>query len=305
MKPKVSIIMPVLNGHRYIALSVQSIAAQSYKNFELVVVDDGSTDETKSIVDGFRDRIRVQYIRHERSLGIPVSMNDGVRHAEGDLIAFLDHDDMWCPEMLEVQVGYLDENQDVAMVHSDFATIDPDGNVLEASMAQMRGRGRPSGIVFKELFMDSFIVGIGVLVRRECFDKYGYFDESMRFGDYHMWLRIAKNCRVDYIPRVLSKYRQHFKQSTRRAAAAHIEEPVACVALKKILDSYPECQKEIGARKIRERLASIYFDQGYYAYKNAEFTPGRKAIARAIKQWPFCLKYYLLYGATLFHISKN
>src|SRR4051794_26971943 len=107
MKPKVSVIMAVLNGERFIDEAIQSIVNQRYENTELVVVDDGSTDSTARHVDAFRGRIEIRYVRHESPRGIAPSINDGVRNATGDLISFLDHDDAWLPEFLAVQTAHL------------------------------------------------------------------------------------------------------------------------------------------------------------------------------------------------------
>src|SRR5579872_7162043 len=100
MKPEVSIIMPVLNGERYIRQSIESIAAQTYRDYELVVIDDGSTDRTREIVESFRGRMTIRYIHHAQNQGIARSMNDGVRASQGEYITFLDHDDIWFPRML-------------------------------------------------------------------------------------------------------------------------------------------------------------------------------------------------------------
>src|SRR5688500_15379333 len=125
MRPKVSVIMPVLNGKRYIDEAIESIIAQTYSHCELVLVDDGSTDGTYEHVKHYMARLAIRYVRHESPRGIAASMNAGVRNATGDMISFLDHDDTWLPDFLETQVTYLEQHPDVGMVHSDFRTIDP------------------------------------------------------------------------------------------------------------------------------------------------------------------------------------
>src|SRR4051812_16506481 len=100
MKPEVSVIMPVLNGQRYIAEAIRSVEKQTYPHHELVVIDDGSTDSTPAIVKEFASRMDLKYVRHSERQGIAPSMNDGVRHATGKLISFLDHDDAWFPHFL-------------------------------------------------------------------------------------------------------------------------------------------------------------------------------------------------------------
>lgn len=300
MKPKVSVIMPVLNGQRFIGEAIQSIAAQTYSNCELVVVDDGSTDGTAEKVRSFMDRLEIRYVRHERPQGIAPSMNDGIRHSTGDLISFLDHDDAWFPEFVSTQVGYLEANPEVGMVHSDFQTIDVEGKIIEASVAAARGRKRPSGHVFPALFMDSFIVGNSVMIRRECFDRLGIFDESLRWGDYHMWMRIARHYRVDYVDKVLTKYRQHPTQSTRSTTGERPDAPpVAMQAIQSILQLYPEIRSELGEQKVRHRFASFYFDLGYGWYSKGEAANSRVCLRRALQLWPWNSRYLKLYAATL------
>jgi glycosyltransferase involved in cell wall biosynthesis len=135
MKPKVSIIMPVLNGEKYIGEAVASILAQTYTDYELIVVDDGSTDSTPDLIRRFSAMLPLKCIRHPAPMGIAPSVNDGIRHAAGEFIAFLDHDDFWAPEFLSVQVSYLERRPEAGMVHSDFQTVDAGGNVIESSVA--------------------------------------------------------------------------------------------------------------------------------------------------------------------------
>jgi len=285
--------MPVLNGKRYIAGAIESILTQTYGNVELVVVDDGSTDETYAMVEPYFHKLNIKYVSHPARQGIPASMNDGVRHSTGELIAFLDHDDIWLPEMLETQVAYLESHPDVGMVHSDFQTIDAEGRIIEDSVAKCRNRVRVSGSVFPQLFMDCFIVGNSVLIRKECFNRLGYFDESLRFGDYDMWLRIARRYKVDYVPKVLTAYRQHATQSTRAVSAGRPEEDCVVLAvIENTLRLCPEIRQELGRTTINRRFASIYFDMAYASFAAGSFASLRSCMRKAIHYWPTNHKYY-------------
>jgi glycosyltransferase involved in cell wall biosynthesis len=300
MKPRVSITMPVLNGAKYIDEAIESIASQTYKDFELIVVDDGSTDETPEHVKRFSGRLNLKYVRHPERQGISRSVNDGIRQSAGEFIAFLDHDDAWFPEFLETQVSYLDRHPDVGMVHSDFQTTDPDGKVLEESVAVCRNRTRPSGRVFPQLFMDSFIVANSVLIRRECLEHLGGFDESLRFGDYLLWMRLARRYKIDYVGKVLTQYRQHASQSTQNVpVGSPDEESVGIQSIRRILELYPAVREELGERTIRRRLGSLYFDLAYSWFNKGTFPNARLCLAKSIRFWPSNVQYYLLYGATL------
>lgn len=300
MKPEISVIMPVLNGRKYIAEAIESIAAQTFQNFELIVVNDGSTDETCQIVETFQSRIAVKIVHHPQRQGVPRCMNDGIRASAGGFICFLDHDDAWFPEFLETQYNYLQQHPDVGMAHTDFQTIDGAGRVLEASVAAARGRKRPSGHVFANLFEDNFIIGNSVMIRRECFDQVGLVDEGLRWGDYHMWLRIARRFKVDYVPRVLTMYRQHASQETQRGAVEEsFEDPVAIASLKKLLEAHPEIRSEIGRKTIARRLAAIYFDTAWATYCLGSGRRTRIALRKAMALWPGNPNYWKLYAASL------
>jgi glycosyltransferase involved in cell wall biosynthesis len=299
-KPRVSIIMPVLNGERYINESIESILGQTYQDFELIVVDDGSTDRTPELIRAFSHRTNLKYVRHAERQGIARSVNDGVRNSSGELIAFLDHDDTWFPNFLETQVGHLDQHPEVAMVHSDFQTIDADGNVLQPSVAALRDQdARPSGYVFPRLFMDSFIVGDSAVIRKECWEKLGGFDESIRFGDYLLWMRIARHHRIDYVPKVLTQYRLHAVQSTQAALVTDPDQAsVGVQAIKKILELYPEARGELGARTIGRRFARLYSDLAYRWFSEGEFPTARRCLRKSIRNSPTNIRYYVIYGAT-------
>jgi glycosyltransferase involved in cell wall biosynthesis len=293
MSPKISVIMPVLNGQKYIGEAVDSIASQTCQDFELIVVNDGSTDGTCEQARRFAKEIDLKFVHHAKNQGIARSVNDGIRAASGRFIAFLDHDDLWFPKFLATQIAHLEGHPDVGMVHSDFQTIDSEGNVLEASVAACRNRTRVSGHIFPALFMDSFIVGNSVLIRKECFDRLGGFDETLRIGDYHMWLRIARHYKVDYTPKVLTKYRQHQTQDSRTFSAEDV--PPGLMALNSILALYPEIRQELGERMIRRRIASLYLDMAYPAFSKGLRRNARVFLARAIRLQPTNLWPYGIY----------
>jgi glycosyltransferase involved in cell wall biosynthesis len=305
MTRTISIIMPVLNGERFIGEALESICRQTYKDFELLVIDDGSTDRTREIVLGFGARLDLKFVRHETNQGITPSINDGLRRTSGKFIAFLDHDDFWLPDFLETQLTYLTEHPDVGMVHSDFKTVDGDGKVLEHSVAQCRNRTRPSGFVFRHLFMQSMICGNTVMIRKECFERLGLWDERLRWADYHMWLRVSRHYKIDYVPKVLTAYRQHATQCTNGNTSRPADEtPVAARTIERLLEDYPEIREELGATTVAHRTASFYFDLAYAWFVQDELVNTRLCLRRAIRLWPTNLRYLGLYSATLLGRSQ-
>ena len=295
MTPKVSIVMPVLNGSKYIDHAIEKHSCRRrFRISSCWSSDDGSTDDTPERIAQFARRANVRRIPHEQPMGIARSVNDGLREAAGQYIGFLDHDDAWLPHFLETQSRYLDAHPEVGMVHSDFQTIDGEGRVLEHSVAEARRRGlRPSGHVFPQLFMDSFVVGNSVLIRRECFEKLSGFDESLRWADYNMWMRIARFYRVDYVPEVLTQYRQHAGQQT-RGVGTPPPESVGMQSIKRILQVYPEARQEVGERDVRRRLAALYFDMAYANLQAGETATARRHLKSAFGQWPWDLRFFKL-----------
>lgn len=299
INPTVSITMPVLNGERYITEAIASIAAQTYRDFELIVVDDGCTDGTAACVEAFRNDIPIQYVKHATNQGIARSVNDGLRHSSGQFIAFLDHDDRWLPDFLETQVAYMESHPDVSMVHSDHQVIDAGGHIVCESVGRWDKRTRPSGYVFPELFQQSFIVGNSVLIRKSCLDEVGGFDERLRWGDYHLWMRIARKHRIDYVDRPLTQYRHHMSQSTRTLPVTRPEDSLPLEVTRKILEEYPDTIEQLGRTAIRRRFASQYFDLAYSSFLAGAFGNARACLVKAIRFWPSNLRYYTLFAAVL------
>jgi teichuronic acid biosynthesis glycosyltransferase TuaG len=191
--PLVSVIMPAFNVERYIAESIQSVIAQTYRVWELIIIDDGSTDATADVVQGFASsdsRIRLVSQQNQK---LARARNAGMRQSEGELIAFLDSDDLWIKEKLELQVKALRENA-ADLVFSD-GFIFHDNNVFDESLtfATLVG-GFDGAEMFTDLMLRNRIPVLSVLTRRKVLDEVGGFDETRDCGaeDYDLWLRIAR-----------------------------------------------------------------------------------------------------------------
>lgn len=204
----ISVIIPTYNRANYICEAVDSVLAQTYKNIEIIIVDDGSTDNTKDIVLQ-RYNSKVTYILQNNS-GPSSARNNGVKHAKGDLIAFLDSDDVWLPEKLEKQVKLIDQSHVIGLVACGLYNIDSDGNIVGSPIIKRNYINRRSFL--KELMIHNIITGGGsnTLIRRECFEKVGFFEEDLWIGeDWNLWLRIAKQYEVKFVEEPLIKYRIH------------------------------------------------------------------------------------------------
>lgn len=211
---KVSVIMPVYNREKYIGCAIESVLRQTYADFELLVIDDGSTDHTGEVVAACRDP-RVKYFKRQHS-GISAAMNHGLRVASGRYIARLDSDDIWLPEMLASQIGILEREPETGVVYAKAQQIDENGN----RMTEVRGREPhlPDDSLMSMLFED-FTCNITVVSRRHCLDLAGLFDTSLHGNeDWDMWLRVARHCTFKFNDKILAFFRSHAGNITKSSS---------------------------------------------------------------------------------------
>jgi glycosyltransferase involved in cell wall biosynthesis len=207
----VSIVLPTHNGARYIAGAIASCLGQTYRNLELIVVDDGSTDDTAAQVElyGATDR-RVRLVRHERNRRLPAALNTGFAAAAGDFLTWTSDDNAYRPEAIEQMVAFLEDRPDVDMVYTDCTLIDETGQVI----------GRlPAGEPERLLSSDYNCVGPCFLYRRRVRDAVGDYAEDLYLGeDYDYWLRAAHACCLRPWHRDLYYYRMHHDSLSARYA---------------------------------------------------------------------------------------
>ncbi len=210
--PRVSVVMPAYNAGQFIAEAIESVLAQTFGDFELIVVDDGAIDDTCNVVARFSDaRVRYFYQENrERS----AARNAGIRAARGEYVAFLDADDTWLPEKLARQVAHMDEHPEVGLVYCAAYKV-RGGRVSSQMKARFRGN-----VVRPLLTVDNIIAGSAsaVMVRRDVLDCVGGFDEGrIIFEDWDLWLRIAMHYTVDFVSEALACVRVHSGSTQARA----------------------------------------------------------------------------------------
>ena len=204
--PRVSIIVPTFNLARYIGRALESVFAQTYVDYEVIVVDDGSTDDTLEVLAQFAGKL--QY-HHQTNKGVGAARNEGLIRAHGELIAYLDADDMWYPKKLERQVDFLDTHKQCGIVHSDVAVIDEEDRIIYSRFNQQTKREIPQGQCLMTLLRYGHIQPLTVLERRECVELIGGFDERLRgVEDYMRWVLMAiEGVEFGYIDEPLGLYR--------------------------------------------------------------------------------------------------
>lgn len=202
--PKVSVVIPAYNAMKYLPTTLDSVLQQTFTDFEVLIVNDGSTDSISVWFATVNDD-RVRLIS-QANQGLPGARNTGIKDARGEYIAFLDADDLWEPTKLEKQVQCLDAKPEVGLVYAWTLLIDRHGNSLgTVTAAQVQGN------VWEQLLLGD-VVGSGsaAMVRRSCFDRVGLFDpELTSIEDCDMWVRIAADYQFAVIKEVLVRYRQH------------------------------------------------------------------------------------------------
>lgn len=198
----VSIIIPVYQSVNTIAEAIKSALNQTFKEIEIIVVDDGSTDELDKEIQQFGDKIT--FVK-QKNQGAAASRNNGIKHSSGEIIAFLDADDIWLPEKLALQLPLFQQNPKVGVVFGN-AHFLSDGKIQPKTYFDLYTPFR--GSIFPELFARNFIPMSSVLVRRQVLEQVGLFDESVYcVEDYELWLRIAKFWKFDYIQNQVAVYR--------------------------------------------------------------------------------------------------
>jgi glycosyltransferase involved in cell wall biosynthesis len=196
-KPTVSVVIPTYNRQTALFRAIKSVEAQTRGDWELIVVDDASTDGTEEAARSLKDR-RIVYLRHPRNWGGGAARNTGIQQAQGRYVAFLDSDDEWLPEKLARDVEAL-AGDGVGLVYCGKELVDPEGRLLLRRIPTLQGE------VYRQLLAHDFIGSCSrVAVRKEVIDKVGGFDDGLPSGqDWDMWVRAAQVAKVACVPECL------------------------------------------------------------------------------------------------------
>ena len=196
IKPQVSVIIPTYNRGRVIKEAIDSVLAQDYTEFELIVVDDGSTDHTSDVLDSYRNVIKVL---SQKNRGVSAARNRGIAEASGKFIAFLDSDDLWLPHKLSTQVEFFNKTPDALICQTEEVWI---RNGLRAN--PKKRHKKPSGMIFKLSLELCLVSPSAVMIKRSLFDRVGEFDETLpACEDYDLWLRISSRFPIYLIDTLL------------------------------------------------------------------------------------------------------
>jgi glycosyltransferase involved in cell wall biosynthesis len=213
--PKVSVVMSVYNGERYLSEAIESILTQTFSDFEFIIIDDGSTDGTPAILNSYDD-VRIVLVRNEQNIGLTRSLNKGIRMARGGYLARQDADDVALPERLAAQVSFLDENPGVGVAGTWVAYIDDNGQPFKV----IRGPASPTLVGWFLLF-GSCLMHPSVMMRRSCLEGDAvYRPEIPSAQDYDLWVRLSAKAQLANLPKILQQMRVH----EQRISAQHNEQ---------------------------------------------------------------------------------
>jgi glycosyltransferase involved in cell wall biosynthesis len=202
MTPKISVIITTYNRAHYICETIDSVLAQTFTDYEIIVVDDGSTDNTKETLKAYGDKVRYFY---QTNQGQPAAENTAISNARGQYLAFVDDDDSWLPTKLEEQIKVLENDPDLGFVCCEAYYTDADGKIVHHWKKKPWHHEN-----FISLYDGNFLNHSSVLLKRDLFDKIGGFDPALlTTQDYDLWLRLAYVCKFKFMPVPLTKIRLH------------------------------------------------------------------------------------------------
>jgi glycosyltransferase involved in cell wall biosynthesis len=201
--PKVSVIIPTYNSAKYLPSAIDSVLKQTFKDYEIIVIDDGSTDNTKEVIDSYDHKIACIY---QDNQGPSVARNKGILQSKGEFIAFLDADDIWETIKIEEQFRIFACSEETGIVSTELSVIDETGKLVEGRRKMIP---EERGALIQELMINNVIGTCStVMVRKSCFDAVGLFDETLKVAeDWDMWLRLCKIFKHKRIAKPLVNYR--------------------------------------------------------------------------------------------------
>ena len=290
---KVSVIIPTHQRANIVTESIDSVLAQTYDDFEIIVIDDSSSDNTREALQHYVDSNKIRYFYIE-ARSVSRARNLGIQHAKGEIIAFLDSDDLFTPQKLEIQVEYLNKYPELGLIHGGFSKFDQNRNDLG-----YRDTSKLSGWIYPDLFLEwsVLIMTSTVMVHASTLKKIGEFDNKLIHGeDLDLWGRIARHYAVLSIPEKLTQVRVH----PGNLSGDFIKRPELFTRLlTKTFDADPELSGKFKRRAMAKMLANSgknFLGEG----RKVDMKHTRKYSLRSIAYWPFQLEAYVSIVVSIF-----
>jgi glycosyltransferase involved in cell wall biosynthesis len=250
--PKVSIVLPTYNGARYLEQSIESCLSQDYENLEIVIVVDGSTDDTAHILQALDDE-RCIIITNPTNLGLPESLNVGFRRATGELLTWTSDDNLYRSDAIRTMVTYLECHPNIDFVYTSYWEMDEDGTIIRLNPC-----GPP------EQIMNTNSVGPCFLYRRQVYESVGDYDPNTRwFEDYHYWLRVSSRFRMARLEQPLYFYRAHAHSLT--------QQPGVYFGRARLAAKMKRREFGLSLPAYWEQLAKVDIEEAFYSYEKRLF----------------------------------
>ncbi len=285
LKDKVSAIMPVYNREVFLAAAIESVLNQTYGNIELIIVDDGSTDNSLEIAQKYRaihpDKIK---ILTQKNQGPSKARNSGIRLAEGDLVAFIDSDDIWAPEKIELQLNMFKRYGNASFIYSGYYIVNKDGDITTEVQPDKRMKGN---ILEKLWTVENSISGGTLLVPKEKLVAVGCFDEDLKGGEnLDLRIKLSKLGDVYYVDKPLYYYRKHGDNLTSQLSTmdeAHLQ----------LINKHFSQNNNYDELLFRRVMSEYYFNIGVNHFSNSNLHTAMPYFCKAIIKTPYKIKYYV------------
>ena len=285
----VTVIMGSYNHERYVSEAIESVLGQTFGDLELVIVDDGSTDNSRKIIEKYQTKDpRVHAFFHEKNLGIARTANDCLKEAKGRYLSFIGSDDVWYPHKLERQLDLIRCNED-KILWSDGQIIDSYGALTGQVVTQVMGSpSKRSGNLFQELLAEDFIFGQSTLLKTEYAQEIAFNEEFRYVNDHLFFIDLARKHEFLFMPEPLAKYRVHGQNTTSKNPDLWYKERIAL--RNTLLQTYKD---EISTAS----MADIYYKMGHAYAGLGEKDLAKHFYFRALRVEPFrahSLLYFIL-----------
>ena len=287
--PAVSVVIATYNRANYLAETIDSVLSQSFQKFELIVVDDGSTDETRRVVAPYGSRVRYLY---QENRGPSAARNLGVRNASARWISIQDSDDLCLPNHLETLYGYANKHPESGMVFANGSYLGGPAHDRKTIIPAAKSRRlAEQGVRLEDLFDKSIVRLQAALISKRCYNDVGGHDETLRISmDLDLTFRLISRYPVAYLDEVVFSYRRHSGNISGNQELRLLEN---IRVIERLLDQNGEAEELLGKRRVAARLAYRYYRLAKGRWKTGERDKSREALREAIRLRPFYPKYRL------------
>lgn len=301
--PLVSVIIPCFNNAEHIVIAIDSVLTQDYGNIEIIVVNDGSTDNSPEVLQQYDGKI---HLITQKNQGPAVARNNGIKAARGDFIAFLDGDDIWLPGKIRTQVEYLQNNPQTGLCYTNWLVWDQCQPLAEVLACQPKPADTTalvadrSGWLYTKLLEVSAVCTITAMLRADIVRAVGFFNENYPIGEDHdYWIRVSRLCQIDKLCGIYAVYRQNPHSTTKKVHRQNYSLLVLQSSLAKFGPACPS-GKQLSESEVNQLLGERHFSYGYHAMKHGHRSKALNAFKACI-----ALKYRLPKALLYWLVSAN